>query len=1331
MQLSQPGEGLEVLPRRIFLEGNRKPDTDRDGFVQPWGEILKVEDLLGSPAVLVTAPPWTGKSYVAKELWTALKLRKGELPKSFDPPEHVERTCFEEAGEAIPPPWWDEWKTGTDKACWIIDAVDEDERRRTGHVNRILRLVEALPKSVRRRICLFFLVRLSEIPETFEEALVSIFGTGLRRVRLAGLDRVAAETLVTSDRFADVCEIIRANDLQEVAAFPPVLKYLKGRSASDLLTREGIWCGILKDLLREQPSRLGLSSSTEIQVEDRLAVAQWMAAVLTFSGGWEIGDSANSGLPEPEEMFPSTLPPQAEFRFLRQASREVLKTAVFERSARGFRFAQDHVREWLTAFALEKMPLLKVRPLLTNSEGEPIHQEIFTLLGQISEDREVRQWVLQEAIRRLNQILALARSSPQGLSLPGKSLGLFQIPGMGVEIIRRLEKSSGDNEQMLLLEIADSTDAFEALPFATQLVQDSSRNPRLRSVATYYVARLGTEERLRSLAEWGIALGPKEREQDPVLLDLALGFFRKGLWSFELAAGLILRLNGLSSGWLQEELAQALSIEQARWLLAQAPVPVQELMHRPLGKKAAEVLLKQESLSTEDLDLLVASFQNWNPEEAGLGRSFDLPQALRQRQEVRRKLFLAELERDPERKAQRSWMWASLLQGEDCEWLLQVIREQGRESDWLWSALLRLSNWTVVSEDTRRQVRAEVSSKRPELLEGWDREREQMEHFEQEEQRREEQEQPSVIYQLESLVRETLGAQLDLHEKMIRFSWWCFDRESQRPSNLSGDWNDLPDDLGQQILEVCRQALVECSPTEIPDSQAYSSWISWEAACFDHLAKEDHDFELTPEMIQKWLPAVLRAWASGYEATLRKCFEVAHHLTEDLILEAVRREARSGSGSFYILHKVPPELWAERFSDLLVGVVQSGETSNQVRVNLLVRIGRVFPQRALPIALQWADGGDEELRYAGVDNLLMTDPEEGWTRLSILVEEVGAPRVVHRMRSLLRNYGGPDARFSSWPAALLEDLERLLYQAVSPDTDPEATSEIRIRRLDENDDLRWLRHRIPALLRERNHEGDLEALERLAAEYPEIGERLSRERLYETAETILGGGSAGLRSSIPVSEVVELLQKSHYRVLGSAEDLLDVLLEELRFIAKEAGQHLSMLYHPRSEKAQVRKRLEEDALQSYIYCRLRDRLPWVLGEKGLKIDPSINRETLAARDTRNDLKIQAPSIHGTLLTVIIEIKWSDNRDVSTNLVHQLGEDSLIRNGLSHGIYLVGWSGKSASWKRTALGKALRKKDFAGWQKALDEQSKLYHERRPNLRITPFVMDLSWKGQEPA
>jgi len=162
-----------------------------------------------------------------------------------------------------------------------------------------------------------------------------------------------------------------------------------------------------------------------------------------------------------------------------------------------------------------------------------------------------------------------------------------------------------------------------------------------------------------------------------------------------------------------------------------------------------------------------------------------------------------------------------------------------------------------------------------------------------------------------------------------------------------------------------------------------------------------------------------------------------------------------------------------------------------------------------------------------------------------------------------------------------------------------------------------------------------------------------------------------------------------------------------------------MLYYPKPSKGQKRQHLHEDALQAYIACRLADRLPRILGGRGLKIEPSVDRETLAARDTRNDIKIQAPSIDGTRLTVILEIKWSDNDRALTSLSTQLGRDYLLLSDLTHGIYLVGWCRPTRRWP-----------DRDACQTALSEQSRQFCAAHPALRIVPFVMDLAWNTEPP-
>lgn len=488
---------------------------------------------------------------------------------------------------------------------------------------------------------------------------------------------------------------------------------------------------------------------------------------------------------------------------------------------------------------------------------------------------------------------------------------------------------------------------------------------------------------------------------------------------------------------------------------------------------------------------------------------------------------------------------------------------------------------------------------------------------------------------------------------------------------------------------------------------------------------------MTPEIIGKWLPALLRTWASGsgYEPTLRRCFEVDRRLAENLFARGVRR-AVLAEKSTYVLQKLPPELWTERFSGMLEAILADTDVTPEMRIDLLVRVSGVFPLRALPIALAWAKGPDVPLQEAGIDILLMVAPEEGWGYLKMLVDRENARVVFRRMRSFLPHHYGPSAAFSVWPAAQLAELTELLLSCFPPEDDPQ-WEEGQVRDLGGDDDLRSVRDHIPQLLYRRNVQGDHETLEALAARHRRIREWLDDVEAQQGAESVIAGLGRGARPGegrwVLLADLLKLLQEVNhrYRLLGSVDDLQEAVLEELQYIQREARQHLSMLYGPKPAKGGRRKRLHEDALQAYIACRLTDRLPRILEGRGLKIEPSVDREPLGARDTRNDIKIQAPSLDGSRLTVILEIKWSDHRDVSTSLVDQLGDDYLLQNGHTHGIYLVGWTGEPGNPKNTSRGKRRTPRaDFEALQQTLEEQAQLFTQDHPGHRITPVILDLS-------
>jgi hypothetical protein len=157
-----------------------------------------------------------------------------------------------------------------------------------------------------------------------------------------------------------------------------------------------------------------------------------------------------------------------------------------------------------------------------------------------------------------------------------------------------------------------------------------------------------------------------------------------------------------------------------------------------------------------------------------------------------------------------------------------------------------------------------------------------------------------------------------------------------------------------------------------------------------------------------------------------------------------------------------------------------------------------------------------------------------------------------------------------------------------------------------------------------------------------------------------------------------------------------------------------------SRRGTAREHLEEDALQAYLRRRFLDLFPRYAD----RVDVEVIREAQQSRRQRFDLVVVAPC-HGStaLAKVVVELKWSTNKDVQTGLVEQLGNRYLLGEGLEHGIFLVGWSGKwrpgrghAGANTKTALSKFLVRERDEYCQDGC---------RGQRLHIAPFVLDLEW------
>lgn len=682
------GTGPEAhLPKRIILTSPRRPLLDEQGFVLPLPaeEALDAADLLRQRAALVVAPPWTGKTFVAKGLHAALRSRP-DLPPGFG--GFCFRTCFETLGRESPvkPLWWDNWAAGDRRACWIVDAVDEDERSGDRRIDEVLSLLEELPEEARSRLHVLFFCRESEVPPAFLERAGRLFGDwspsypgGLRRLRLAGLDRESARALAGDEAFERICRVIDANQLKELAALPIVLEHLRDSPSDEPVDRVEVWRGVLRNLLRQRPGRPSGALASPFEIEDCFAVVQWLAAVLTFSSLRELR------ILDLEEVIPRGGIPASDLRLLREAAREAFRTSVFEPAGQGFRFAQDHVREWFAALALQGMPLLRARPLLTDESGRPnpAHLGVLDLLARIADDAPLRSWIdqahgglvpasgslpwtLEEAVRALDRLQELARSSPWGLALWNEErLRQIGAPGLGAEIARRLEAGLSPAEQELLLDLALAIGASRAVPPAVRIVQDAAETPRARVLAADLLSRFGSAGDLAPLEPW--VRSPREDGEGAAgaLPILASAFLRTGLWDFETAAGFALsRKTG--HDWLEYHLAERLSLDQA-WRvvsLASTRGPGSYLVRR-----AGELIRDQ------------------GPED-------------------RRRLFL-----DGLASGTGAWSLGTVLREEDAEWLLEVARSRDGEPGWLLETLYLLAGLEGVGEAVRLRIR--------EALEAW------------------------------------------------------------------------------------------------------------------------------------------------------------------------------------------------------------------------------------------------------------------------------------------------------------------------------------------------------------------------------------------------------------------------------------------------------------------------------------------------------------------------------------------------------------------------------------------------------------------------------------
>src|SRR5262249_33686775 len=138
-------------------------------------------------------------------------------------------------------------------------------------------------------------------------------------------------------------------------------------------------------------------------------------------------------------------------------------------------------------------------------------------------------------------------------------------------------------------------------------------------------------------------------------------------------------------------------------------------------------------------------------------------------------------------------------------------------------------------------------------------------------------------------------------------------------------------------------------------------------------------------------------------------------------------------------------------------------------------------------------------------------------------------------------------QWEQWPANLLERLGRLLLRGFPPADDPELQSGF----VTPPQELRHLRGQLVAHLLYQSEPELQAALDRLAEMDSSVREWVITHRASEEAGRLMptaNPATARDPNALSVAEAVRLLNRAGYRLIRSADDLLDAVLESLRRI---------------------------------------------------------------------------------------------------------------------------------------------------------------------------------------
>jgi len=1172
------------------------------------------------------------------------------------------------------------------------------------------------------------------------------------------LDTTSAERCVGESVFGGVCEAIKEFHLQQVAGYPATLEYIAKHREQDALSEMDVWRGVLEELLRNRRPHAGSQDASRVEPEDAFHAAEHLAVAMEFAA---VDALAREGEPNGLSLA-DIVPHNPQPRGPRRAAADwAVRSTLFRDTPAGFRFCQRNARQWMAAFGLRGFSLTRLKSLLLADDGglRTNHLDVAELLFKLSEREEVRTWLmeaaggvppsadaapcsLEDAAEILSRLEGTAASTETGVHIWGCSdMDRLAVPGIGTVLSERIaDATRTPNARRVLLEVAIGVGASTAVQPAIELVLSRHDDTLLTRLAANLVCKHGADDDILALVPFVEASGNGSQSERAASSQILLELFSRELWDFAKAlefapapVSMVIDATSVLAHTLEDKLDRERAVVAMRLLEARALVCEEghQTQRGGAGRKphpyrtylrAVEVLLDEPDLEPAELELLSHLATRLDSCQWATHLWMKLHGAFSRNESARRELYLLDFD-GAERGNRRPW--SSVLCADDIGWLLSEVKRLALLDPSVQEDLLRIAHRSDSEDSDRQLVRDWFIANHPDVLGRFDERikegQAQQARFEEERLAAE----PEEVqrFSLEPLVRDVLANKsLSPQDAMWKLSWLCFCEESFRPSNVDGNWSDLPEELQEDVINSCINALHCSDPSDLGNGNTFPSTLLYEAQCFEQVTAKDmrSRMELTPELIEKWLPGTLRASVGEWPRVVSTCAEAAADATEQVLVEQVRRAALEQPSRMSLARDVPQELWTRCFSELIRSLVTDDSLPGEARAEILRVTALRDPDEATTLlrsildASEHLDSDASPLFETALDAALQLASDLAWPIVLKRHATLGEDALLG-LASLRQHRRSDEASVLSWPSSRLGELARVLCQSFPPEGDPDLESG-RVFAVTPESELRDLRGRCLWQLAERGMDEDREILLGLAGDFDWVEEWLSQVDAQKEAEMILATpvDRAIDGEALPVHRIVQLLNDDCYQIVRGGRDLLEVLREQLLAIDRDVGDDISLLYENSRDNPPKKKRRVETVLATYLRGRLRDMLPGKI----------LDREVEVKYGRRTDIRIIAPTPNRSFATVVIEVKWSDNPSLACALTEQLGENYLLDLGLQDGIYVVGWNGH-LSWRPQDKQGERPGRNPSQLHEALATQAAAFNSEH-GCRIQVVVLDLTWK-----